>query len=123
MQADFEVRGTQAWLSDNGRHKSVSLYEERKEESWKHPVTGYSLTYRRLRERVYSFPNPLLCVICECVVAGFSLGWFARGGFTHVENQLLYVNTLKLAKGALARRAHLGDYLRHQRRAKRGASL
>ncbi|MFB2920183.1 MULTISPECIES: hypothetical protein [Aerosakkonema] len=28
----------------------VNLYERRKEESWKHPVTGYSLTYRRLFE-------------------------------------------------------------------------
>jgi CRISPR-associated protein Cas1 len=28
----------------------VSLYERRKEESWKHPVTNYSLTYRRLFE-------------------------------------------------------------------------
>jgi CRISP-associated protein Cas1 len=28
----------------------VKLYEERKGESWKHPVTGYSLTYRRLIE-------------------------------------------------------------------------
>jgi CRISPR-associated protein Cas1 len=48
--ADFEVRGEQVWLSDSGRRKLVSLYERRKEESWKHPVTGYSLTYRRLLE-------------------------------------------------------------------------
>jgi len=48
--ADFEVRGVQVWLSDSGRRKLVSLYERRKEESWKHPVTGYSLTYRRLLE-------------------------------------------------------------------------
>ena len=48
--ADFEIRGVQVWLSDVGRHKLVSLYERRKEESWKHPVTGYSLTYRRLLE-------------------------------------------------------------------------
>lgn len=50
VQADFEVRGVQVWLSDAGRRKLVSLYERRKEESWKHPVTGYSLTYRRLLE-------------------------------------------------------------------------
>jgi CRISP-associated protein Cas1 len=48
--ADFEIRGVQVWLSDVGRRKLVSLYERRKEESWKHPVTGYSLTYRRLLE-------------------------------------------------------------------------
>lgn len=50
VQADFEVRGEQVWLSDASRRKLVSLYERRKEESWKHPVTGYSLTYRRLFE-------------------------------------------------------------------------
>ena len=50
VKTDFEVRGAQVWLSDSGRHKFVSLYERRKEESWKHPVTGYSLTYRRLFE-------------------------------------------------------------------------
>ena len=50
VQADFEVRGVQVWLSDPGRRKLVSLYERRKQESWKHPVTGYSLTYRRLFE-------------------------------------------------------------------------
>jgi CRISPR-associated protein Cas1 len=50
VQADFEVRGKQVWLSDSGRRKFVSLYERRKEETWKHPVTGYSLTYRRLLE-------------------------------------------------------------------------
>ncbi len=50
MHADFEVRGAQVWLSEAGRRKLVSLYERRKEESWKHPVTGYSLTYRRLLE-------------------------------------------------------------------------
>jgi len=50
IQSDFEIRGVQVWLSDAGRRKLVSLYERRKEESWKHPATGYSLTYRRLLE-------------------------------------------------------------------------
>jgi CRISP-associated protein Cas1 len=50
VRADFEVRGPQVWLSDAGRRKFVMLYERRKEETWKHPVTGYSLTYRRLLE-------------------------------------------------------------------------
>ncbi|MBW4647407.1 MAG: type I-MYXAN CRISPR-associated endonuclease Cas1 [Kastovskya adunca ATA6-11-RM4] len=49
-KADFDIRGGQVWLSDAGRRKLVSVYERRKEESWKHPVTGYSLTYRRLLE-------------------------------------------------------------------------
>ena len=50
VQADFTIRGEQVWLSDTGRRKFVSIYEQRKEESWKHPATGYSLTYRRLLE-------------------------------------------------------------------------
>ncbi|MBD1842446.1 type I-MYXAN CRISPR-associated endonuclease Cas1 [Cyanobacteria bacterium FACHB-63] len=50
IREDFEVRGQQVWLSDAGRRKFVTLYERRKEETWKHPVTGYSLTYRRLLE-------------------------------------------------------------------------
>ncbi|MEM8806791.1 MAG: type I-MYXAN CRISPR-associated endonuclease Cas1 [Cyanobacteria bacterium P01_G01_bin.38] len=50
IQEDFEVRGQQVWLSDLGRRKFVEIYERRKADSWKHPVTGYSLTYRRLIE-------------------------------------------------------------------------
>ncbi len=49
-EADFDVRGQQVWLSDSGRRKFINLYEQRKAESWKHPVIGYSLTYRRLLE-------------------------------------------------------------------------
>lgn len=49
-QADFVIRGEQVWLSDEGRKKIISIYEQRKQEKWKHPVTGYSLTYRRLLE-------------------------------------------------------------------------
>lgn len=49
-QADFDIRGGQVWLSESGRRKFISLYERRKEESWKHPVLNYSLTYRRLLE-------------------------------------------------------------------------
>jgi CRISP-associated protein Cas1 len=47
---DFTRRGQQVWLSDSGRKKFVQAYERRKEESWKHPVTEYALTYRRLLE-------------------------------------------------------------------------
>lgn len=50
VSADFEVRGDQVWLSDSGRRKFIDLYEKRKEETWKHPVLGYALTYRRLLE-------------------------------------------------------------------------
>ncbi|MHC0067659.1 type I-MYXAN CRISPR-associated endonuclease Cas1 [Nostoc sp. UIC 10890] len=49
-KADFEIRGAQVWLSEAGRRKFVELYENRKQETWKHPATGYSLTYRRLFE-------------------------------------------------------------------------
>jgi CRISP-associated protein Cas1 len=48
--ADFDIRGQQVWLSDSGRRKFVKLYESRKAQMWKHPITGYSLTYRRLLE-------------------------------------------------------------------------
>jgi CRISPR-associated protein Cas1 len=48
--ADFDVRGQQVWLSEAGRRKFVGLYEQRQEETWKHPAMGYSLTYRRLLE-------------------------------------------------------------------------
>jgi CRISPR-associated protein Cas1 len=50
VDEDFTKRGDQVWLSDSGRRKLIGLYERRKEESWKHPVTQYSLTYRRLIE-------------------------------------------------------------------------
>lgn len=50
IDEDFEVRGTHVWLSAAGRKKFIQIYERRKGESWKHPVTKYSLTYRRLLE-------------------------------------------------------------------------
>ncbi|MGF1535570.1 MAG: type I-MYXAN CRISPR-associated endonuclease Cas1 [Elainellaceae cyanobacterium] len=57
VDADFEVQSgssrsadRRVWLSDSGRKKFIALYEKRKEEKWKHPVTQYSLTYRRLIE-------------------------------------------------------------------------
>jgi CRISP-associated protein Cas1 len=50
VKADFDVRGQQVWLSETGKRKFVELYENRKQETWKHPATGYSLTYRRLLE-------------------------------------------------------------------------
>jgi CRISP-associated protein Cas1 len=50
IKADFDIRGQQVWLSETGKRKFVELYENRKQETWKHPATGYSLTYRRLLE-------------------------------------------------------------------------
>lgn len=49
-EIDFTVAGQQVWLSDVGRKKWIDIYERRKNESWKHPVIGYSLTYSRLME-------------------------------------------------------------------------
>ena len=48
--ADFDITSDRVWLSDSGRRKLIGLYEQRKEETWKHPVIQYSLTYRRLIE-------------------------------------------------------------------------
>lgn len=48
--ADFTCAGKQVWLSDSGRKKAIEVYERRKEDRWKHPVTGYSLSYARLIE-------------------------------------------------------------------------
>jgi CRISPR-associated protein Cas1 len=47
---DFTYAGAQVWLSDRGRQKAIEVYERRKEDQWKHPVTGYSLSYARLLE-------------------------------------------------------------------------
>ncbi|MEM9216303.1 MAG: type I-MYXAN CRISPR-associated endonuclease Cas1 [Cyanobacteria bacterium P01_F01_bin.150] len=47
---DFEPKGDGIFLSAEGRRKLIGLYERRKEESWKHPVLKYSLSYRRLIE-------------------------------------------------------------------------
>jgi CRISPR-associated protein Cas1 len=48
--ADFSYAGPQVWLSDPGRKKAIGVYERRKEDQWKHPVTDYSLSYARLME-------------------------------------------------------------------------
>jgi CRISPR-associated protein Cas1 len=47
---DFTIAGPQVWLSESGRKKFISLYEQRKADKWKHPVIGYSLSYARLIE-------------------------------------------------------------------------
>jgi CRISP-associated protein Cas1 len=50
VQEDFEVRGQQVWLSKGGSRKFIQFYERRKSECWKHPILGYSMSYRRLFE-------------------------------------------------------------------------
>jgi CRISPR-associated protein Cas1 len=43
--------GPGGWLlTETGRRQAIDVYEARKRESWKHPVTGYSLSYARLIE-------------------------------------------------------------------------
>ena len=49
-EEDFTQAGKQVWLSDAGRKKAIEVYERRKEDRWKHPVTRYSLSYARLIE-------------------------------------------------------------------------
>ena len=49
-EADFQIAGQQVWLSEAGKRKLIALYERRKEDQWKHPVIGYSLSYARLLE-------------------------------------------------------------------------
>lgn len=48
--ADFIVTKGKTWLSDTGRRKTIQLFEDRLDETWKHPVIGYSLSYVRTLE-------------------------------------------------------------------------
>jgi CRISPR-associated protein Cas1 len=50
IQDDFTVTKTKVWLSETGRRKAIGLFEARLEETWKHPVLHYSLTYYRTLE-------------------------------------------------------------------------
>jgi CRISPR-associated protein Cas1 len=49
-EADFVVTRARVWLSEAGRRKAVGLFEARLEETWKHPVLNYSLSYARTIE-------------------------------------------------------------------------
>lgn len=49
-QADFVATKAKVWLSESGRKKAIGLYEGRLEETWKHPVLDYSLSYARTIE-------------------------------------------------------------------------
>lgn len=48
--ADFVVTRTKVWLSEAGRKKAIGLFESRLDETWKHPVVNYSLSYARALE-------------------------------------------------------------------------
>ncbi len=48
--ADFEVTRAKVWLSEAGRKKAIGLFEDRLQETWKHPVLNYSLSYARTIE-------------------------------------------------------------------------
>jgi len=47
---DFAVTPEHVWLSDTGRRKAIELFEQRLNESYKHPHTGQSLGYARIVE-------------------------------------------------------------------------
>lgn len=47
---DFSVTPGQVWLSDKGRKKAIELFEQRLQESYRHPQTGQPLTYARMVE-------------------------------------------------------------------------
>jgi CRISPR-associated protein Cas1 len=47
---DFVKTKGQVWLADEGRRSFLEMYECRKEEEYRHPVIGYSLSYARLLE-------------------------------------------------------------------------
>src|SRR5262249_2336720 len=49
-EADFTVTRAKVWLSEAGRKKAIGLFEARLEETWKHPVLNYSLSYARTIE-------------------------------------------------------------------------
>lgn len=47
---DFEEKGGHVWLSQPGKTKAIELFERRKQETWRHSVIGYSLSYARMIE-------------------------------------------------------------------------
>lgn len=49
-EEDFELRPGHIWLSDAGRKKALTLFEQRLEETHRHPHTGQSLSYARIVE-------------------------------------------------------------------------
>ena len=49
-ESDFIATKGKVWLSEQGRRRAIELFESRLDESWKHPVIGYSLSYARTLE-------------------------------------------------------------------------
>ncbi len=47
---DFVVSSSKVWLSSEGKAKAIGLYEKRLKDKWRHPITGYSLSYERTIE-------------------------------------------------------------------------
>jgi CRISPR-associated protein Cas1 len=47
---DFAITRAKVWLSEAGRKKAIGLFEDRLQETWKHPVLNYSLSYSRTIE-------------------------------------------------------------------------
>lgn len=50
VKVDFCIAPGKVWLSESGRRKAIQVYEARIGEVWRHPVTGYSLSYERMIE-------------------------------------------------------------------------
>lgn len=46
----FTVTGPRVWLAPEGRKLAIGIYEDRKQEQWRHPVLAYSLSYARAME-------------------------------------------------------------------------
>mgnify|MGYP005854129609 CR=1 FL=1 len=46
-EAHFSVAPQAVWLSEAGRKQTIDLFESRLQETWKHPITEYSMSYAR----------------------------------------------------------------------------
>ncbi len=49
-QEDFQITKEHVWLSDSGRKKAITLFEQRLQESYFHPYLSRSLSYARIVE-------------------------------------------------------------------------
>ncbi len=49
-EEDFIVSRVGVWLSASGRTKAIELYERRLDDMWRHPITNYSLSWKRVLE-------------------------------------------------------------------------
>lgn len=46
----FQRFGRAVYLNEEGRNLAIGLFEDRKAETWRHPILEYSLSYQRLME-------------------------------------------------------------------------